>query len=365
MTVRKRGNAWQAIVIKKAGGKIIHQESRTFTDPDINRAERLCRKWYAEVKARIKTVGVPQRALQTTTLGALLRDYKNKVAAVRPLNRSMEYEIEQLASEFDGLALGSITGEHFTKFALRRRAQGAGGATVLHNLATLRSVLNSAKPMFGLDVSGTPVSEAIAALNRIGATHKGETRSRRPSPDELAALDKYFKRTAGHPSTIIPMDTVIDLCVKFPRRIGELTDMKWVDYEEGIVTLRDTKNPTRPRTEIVPVPRAGREIIEALPVIDERILPYKSESVSAAFERACKRLDIRDLHLHDLRHEGITRLFEAGLQIPEVAMVSGHLSWNMLRRYTNLRPETVREKMDEHVLRTGVRTMQGSSGPGA
>ena len=75
------------------------------------------------------------------------------------------------------------------------------------------------------------------------------------------------------------------------------------------------------------------------------MLPYKTESVSAAFQRACARLKIEDLHFHDLRHEGISRLFEAGLAIEEVALISGHQSWNMLRRYTHIKPENVLEKL--------------------
>lgn len=87
-------------------------------------------------------------------------------------------------------------------------------------------------------------------------------------------------------------------------------------------------------------------IINTLPVTDERILPYNAESVSAAFQRACNRLGIVDLHFHDLRHEGITRLFESGLSIEEVAMISGHRSWAMLRRYTHLSATTLAEKMN-------------------
>ena len=87
-------------------------------------------------------------------------------------------------------------------------------------------------------------------------------------------------------------------------------------------------------------------IINTLPVTDERILPYNAESVSAAFQRACNRLGIVDLHFHDLRHEGITSLFESGLSIEEVAMISGHRSWAMLRRYTHLSATTLAEKMN-------------------
>jgi integrase len=43
------------------------------------------------------------------------------------------------------------------------------------------------------------------------------------------------------------------------------------------------------------------------------------------------------LHFHDLRHEGISRLFESDWNFPQVASVSGHKDWKMLERYTHLR----------------------------
>jgi len=42
-----------------------------------------------------------------------------------------------------------------------------------------------------------------------------------------------------------------------------------------------------------------------------------------------------------LSHEGISRLFEAGYRIEQVALVSGHKSWAMLKRYTQLKPESL------------------------
>jgi hypothetical protein len=47
------------------------------------------------------------------------------------------------------------------------------------------------------------------------------------------------------------------------------------------------------------------------------------------------------LHFHDLRHEGISRLFEMGRTIPQAASVSGHRSWASLQRYSHsARPAT-------------------------
>ena len=81
----------------------------------------------------------------------------------------------------------------------------------------------------------------------------------------------------------------------------------------------------------------SQSIIEAQARIDDRVFPYGSESVSNGFRRICRHLEIEDLHFHDLRHEGISRLFERGYQIQEVAMVSGHRDWGSLRRYVNLK----------------------------
>jgi integrase len=68
-----------------------------------------------------------------------------------------------------------------------------------------------------------------------------------------------------------------------------------------------------------------------------RIFPYSEDAVGANFTRACQFLEIDDLHFHDLRHEGISRLFEMGWTIPRAATVSGHRSWQSLQRYSHLR----------------------------
>jgi integrase len=71
--------------------------------------------------------------------------------------------------------------------------------------------------------------------------------------------------------------------------------------------------------------------------VAKEIFPFKSDTISANFTRACALLKIEDLHFHDLRHEGVSRLFEMGVPIPNAAKVSGHRSWQSLQRYAHLR----------------------------
>jgi integrase len=72
------------------------------------------------------------------------------------------------------------------------------------------------------------------------------------------------------------------------------------------------------------------EIMQSMPRLGDEIFPYNSESVSTAWSRACERAGIKDLHFHDLRHDGVSRLFQMGWDIPRVASVSGHRDWNSL-----------------------------------
>jgi len=61
--------------------------------------------------------------------------------------------------------------------------------------------------------------------------------------------------------------------------------------------------------------------------------------------RATRRAGIEDLRFHDLRHEAATRLFEKGLNIMEVASITGHKDLRMLRRYTHLKAEDLARKL--------------------
>jgi integrase len=85
------------------------------------------------------------------------------------------------------------------------------------------------------------------------------------------------------------------------------------------------------------LPPEASAIIDSMPRTDVRIFPYNSDSIGTAFTRACKILGIAGLRFHDLRHEGVSRLFEIGKTIPQAAAVSGHRTWQSLKRYSHLR----------------------------
>jgi integrase len=129
------------------------------------------------------------------------------------------------------------------------------------------------------------------------------------------------------------------------RRLEEITRLRWTDLEPATerhparILVRDMKNPgVKIGNDIwTELPPEAEAVIARQPKTGVTIFPYTPEAIGAAFQRACKFLGIDNLHFHDLRHEGVSRLFEAGWNIPHVALVSGHRSWASLQRYAQLR----------------------------
>jgi Phage integrase family len=65
------------------------------------------------------------------------------------------------------------------------------------------------------------------------------------------------------------------------------------------------------------VRKIGFEFLSQVPE-EIRNRPVEPRTIGAAFTRACRVLEIEDLHFHDLRHEATSRLFETGYSIVEV-----------------------------------------------
>ncbi|MNN56776.1 Tyrosine recombinase XerC [compost metagenome] len=125
------------------------------------------------------------------------------------------------------------------------------------------------------------------------------------------------------------------------RRQEEITRIRWdaLNDKEQSALVTDMKNPGQKYGNDVwcHMPDEAWRILQSMPKVADEVFPYNSRSISASFTRACHFLQIEDLHFHDLRHDGVSRLFEKGWDIPRVASVSGHRDWNSMRRYTHLR----------------------------
>jgi integrase len=337
-TLRKRGSTWQVQVRVREGGKIVYQQSAT------RDTKHAALRWGLDREEEIKRNGWREVVQATTTLGKLLLDYGDLRAKVKPLGRGFEHSLGAVAgSELGKLSLDALTSAKIVEFAMKLHEKGNSPATVMHHLATINAAMRKAEANFGIKVDKSQVSLAVQSLKQLRVAAPSVKRDNRVTDEDLAVILPAFE--SDH--AVIPMEAIVRMAIALPRRREELLTMEWknISADNTTIKLMDTKDPRKYREETVPIPPAALAIMASLPRIDDRVLPYKPESVSARWQRAVRRVGKEHLRYHDLRHEGISRLFEQGLTIEEVALISGHTSWATLRRYTHLRPQDVTAKL--------------------
>jgi len=343
-TIRKRGTRWQAQVRIKQQGAIVHEESATFD------SERLALLWGEGIEEQFRSGKI--KAAQGLTLAEVLKHHRTMIVADGGTLKGKSHMLDCLSdSKMGGMPILEIEGHHIVAWAKAYAkpalpAEPRAPATVLNALMNLRTVYSTARSEMGLKVDVQEVADAIKHLSRQGIAAKSIERERRVSDDELDRICVWHERKQG---TTIPLRIIMRLLIALPRRRGEMVSgARWEDYDGTTLKLWDTKDPNVVRNEVVPVPPLARKIISLIPSQKTGfILPHNPNSVSTAIFHACDMLGIEDLHLHDLRHEGISRLFELGLDIPQVAMISGHRSWATLKRYTHLKPKAIVARLVE------------------
>ena len=342
--VPQPSGSWRAIVRRKQA-----YASKTF------RLKADAERWAREQEDRAdrgQSISTAPDALPKT-ISHLIELHRSDLAEVgKTLRRSKRFTLEKLQADLGTIKHTELTREKLIAFAKARRNEGAGPVTIGADLSYLRTVVVHAAAVHGIEVSAEPIKLARTALTMMGLVGKGQERDRRPSQDEI---DRIITNLDGNARQIIPVGRIVRFAVASAMRASEITNLEWADLDAAkrVILVRDRKDPRKKMGNTQRVPLIDLTGYDALAIIEEqaratnrngKIFPYCSRSTGSAFRRACRELQIHDLHFHDLRHEATSRLFEAGLQIPEVSMITGHKDWKMLRRYLHLRPEQVAEK---------------------
>ena len=213
--------------------------------------------------------------------------------------------------------------------------------TVANYFSHLRAVFAVARPAWGYALDAQAIADAAQVTQRLGLTGKSRHRQRRPTLDELDRLMAHFGAARRRRPASAPMQAIVAFALFSTRRQEEITRIAWADLDrEGSrILVRDMKHPGQRvgNDQWCDLPPEALRIALSMPQTGEAIFPFTTDAIGAAFTRACDFLEIEDLRFHDLRHEGVSRLFETGRTIPQAAAVSGHRSWSSLKRYAHLR----------------------------
>ena len=333
--------AYQAEVRIKCNGRLVHRESKTFD------RRRLATKWATRLEDRLsKPDAVPKRKQLTLSgpLHKILLKYRKEVSEIRPMGRSKSAHIKFLEkTSLANIDVVDIKSSDLIEHVRARRRSGAGPSTVNNDLVWLRIILRYARAAWNVPVNLSAIDDAYEVLRAEKLVAKSKVRSRRPSQSELSRLTEFFRDKEKRRSRI-PMADIIWFAIHSARRQSEITSLLADDNDEKTQTgiVRNLKHPAdRELFRRFKYTHEAWEIVFRQSHDEERIFPFEPKTIGAAFTRACRVLEIEDLHFHDLRHEATSRLFETGYSIVEVQQFTLHDSWGTLSRYTHLRPETV------------------------
>ena len=132
-------------------------------------------------------------------------------------------------------------------------------------------------------------------------------------------------------------------------RKSEVLTLRWSDYREGRLFLRDGK--TGPRT--VWLSRAARNILDQIDRTGAWAFPARRANGPAGpvwlryfWHRVRAEADLSDVRLHDLRHAHATFALRHGESVLAIGRLLGHASPHTTLKYTHLADAMVREAVE-------------------
>jgi len=329
--IRKRNGKYQALVRRIGVGQI----GKSF----LSRKE--AERWARQTEIEIES-GAFQMRREEAAMPTMREVIERYVAEVTPKKRGATSETIRLKAivreNWTSTSVAKITSRQIAEFR-DNRLKSVCGSTVRREMLLLRHVFEIAKKEWKLAIGSNPV-------NDVSRPASNPSRERRLSDDEFKKLFAALRSCRN--ANVVP---AVKFAIATGMRRGEILSLKWADINWQTLTalLKMTKNGSK---RIVPL---TTEAIGILKDIQEnsttsgRVFTISANGLRLAWERSVRRAGISDLRFHDMRHEAISRFFELGLSVPEVALISGHKTAAMLFRYTHLRAEDVGKKLRDSI----------------
>jgi integrase len=323
-TITKRGQRW-SVQIRRKGHPA---QSRTFATKADAKA------WAVSEEARVERNEAPtaRRQLEQITLAMLIDRYLNEVTCTKLSAASERQRLTKLQGDQIGsISLADLSSADVALYRDRRLQQVKPG-TVRRELGLIQHALDVGQKEWGYRLLSNPVKD-------VRQPRLNNARNRRLEPGEYHRLMEAV--SACRNPLLKP---IVQFAIQTGMRRGEIVSMRWehVDLTRRIIHIPHTKT-GHPRS--IPLSDGAVEILAARGSIVGAVFDITANALKLAWQRAVKRASLPNLHFHDLRHEAVSRFFELGLSMPEVALISGHRDPRMLFRYTHLRPLALASKL--------------------
>ncbi|MCF8157310.1 MAG: site-specific integrase [Rhodoferax sp.] len=169
-----------------------------------------------------------------------------------------------------------------------------------------------------------------------------------------AARAQYIDHAQASYKHVPWMEAFIQFQLMTGARRSESLSLTWdlVNFEDQTAFLPETKN-GRPRK--LPLRKDVIALLQQLPQGSGPVFSMTLDSLRSAWTRICEAAGLvgeDELHVHDLRHEAISRVADAGSNLPggfsliDLQAFSGHRDTRMLLRYTHLCMPSFAKRLD-------------------
>lgn len=305
---------------------------RTFSSLAIARA------WRKRTIAEIELNGfpVPEVEVDVQSVADIV---KARLDKDKKIERSARQYLRYLSKHpfWQAKRCSDLSVSDLVEFAEAMVAEDREPQTVAGYMSLLATTLKRARKR-GAPVPLQVIEDGMEILWEEDIIGRSAKRDRRPS---LVELDRILSWSVANKRQKLPLAKIIIFAIFSTRRLGEICRLRWEDLNEveNTILVRDMKHPKKKKGNdvLVDLPAEAMRIIHSMPRVSEFIFPFNARSVGTAWRRHRDALEIVDLRFHDLRHEGISRLFEIGEHDYFVRKISGHEPGGCVARYAHVR----------------------------
>lgn len=328
-TVRKLASGKWNAQIRRKGHSTLSKSFITQKDAYI---------WIRNIESEMdKGSFINRSSAENTTLAEALIRYRDEVT---PSKKGKSRELGRinmwLKHPLSKRPLSSLNSADFAKYRDTRLKEVAAG-TVRLELALISHLFTIVKKEWSI-----PVDNHLSNIRKPSPSNARTRRLEENEEERLLIACKQSRNPLLYYLVVLAIETGM--------RLGELLKIEWQDINlvKRTIFLSDTKNGSN-RT--IPLSYRAIEVLSTIPnhIKSKRVFwiwPQKPDAISGAWKPALERAGITNLRFHDLRHEATSQFFEKGLNVLEVAAITGHKSIQMLKRYTHIKPESLINKLD-------------------
>ena len=321
-SIQKINGKWVAQVCK-AG---FPRKSKTFV------SKSLAVSWAKTMEYKFdqtRVFGYDKTLLNDKLIHLIERYQATKSVFKKGFNREIYVHRIWKATPLAQMRVGDITVSMVSSLVDKWRGE-VKPATIRNRCAILRHMFNVAINEWGYNIEN-PVS-------KVPMPKSADTPIRRIRDEHLKELDKIFREKQS------VMRWVVIFGLETAMRRGELVNLKWEDIDRTRNTARVSESKAG-RVRFVPLTPKAIECLESIPSQSEYVFNTTTSAIASAWKRIRVKAGFKEIRFHDIRHEAISRFFEKGLTIPEVASISGHSTPQMLFRYAHADQSKIAEKL--------------------